>query len=259
MLPPSLPRKILFSGDRSMKKLLIILFLLVSFPAYAAEEEHSININGIGEVEVAVDNVMISAGINTRSKSLTEAKNENQKKYDSLLNVLKKSGLEKSAIKSNFVSINPVYVTCYPTPQNPQPQCDTAKLDYYAVTRSIEIKLEDLTKYDALISGLSESGASNVNTGQYGVANISKYRDQARDMAIDVARGKAEKVAKKLEVKLGKPLHFDSYDGSAESPPIPMMARASAKFAMDSAPATDVQTMGKIKVTVNVNIAYGIE
>ena len=248
-----------------MKIILAILTILLSLPAQAldAKEEHSININGIGEVEVAVDNVRIHVGINTRNKSLLEAKTENQKKYDGLLAVLKKNGLDKAAIKSNFTSINPVFVPCYPTQENPHPKCDATKIDYYDVNRSLEVKLENLEKYDALVSGLAEGGASNVNTGQYGVTNITKYRDQARDLAIDAARGKAEKVAKKLGVALGKPIRFDSYDGSAESPtpPMPMMARAkmaNMEMAMDSA-GTDTATMGKIKIVVNVNIAYGIE
>jgi len=241
-----------------MNKLAFIFVLLLATSAHAADNfEHAININGIGEVEAAVDNVVISAGIDTHDRNLGAAKDENQKKYSNLLSVIEKAGLAKAAIKSNFVSINPVYVQCFPTSQNPQPKCDNSKIDYYDVNRSVEIKLEDLTKYDALIEGLSEGGASNVNTGQYGVKDIGKFRDQARDMAIDAAKAKADKIAAKLNVKLGKPIHFESFDESAETPPRPMMMRAMAAVA--SAPATDVATMGKIKVVVNVNIAYGIE
>lgn len=241
---------------------IIALFLLAYSCAALAEEklEHSINVNGIGQVEAAVDNVMIDVSINTRDKVLKTAKEESEKRYNSLLSVIQEVGLDKSSIKSNFVSVNPVYVPCYPTDQNPHPKCDATKIDYYDLNRNVAIKLDKLEKYDDLISQLSEGGGTHVNTGQYGVTNISKYRDEARDLAIDAAHGKAEKVAKKLNVPLGKPIHFESYDDTPESPR-PMLMRAKVANAMmaESAPVTDTETMGKIKVTVNVSIAYGIE
>lgn len=243
--------------------LMLLLFSASNAQAHE-KEERSINVNGIGEVEVAVDNVMINVGINTRDKNIAAAKKASQEKYDALLKVLEKNGLNKNSIKSNFSSINPVYVPCYPTQENPRPKCDATKIDYYDMNRNLEIKLEDLTKYDALISALSEGGATNVYTGQYGVTNIAKYRDQARELAIDSAKSKADKVAKKLAVTLGKPIRFDSYDGDANTPPMPMMAQRAMKanMAMEmagSGAATDTQTMGKMKVVSNVNIAYGIE
>ncbi len=80
-------------------------------------------------------------------------------------------------------------------------------------------------------------------------------------MAIDEAKAKAEKVASRLGVKLKKPVRFESYDAQAGGGyPRPMMARAAfASPEMSYDKVTDTATLGSQKITVTVNIAYGID
>ena len=244
-----------------MKKIIFALTLLLTLPAHADEfEKRALLTNGTGEVEVAVDNVSLNLNINSRDKDIKKAKAENEKKYQTVLEIItKKHGLSKDSIKSNFVSANPSYVPCYPTPERPALKCDQTKIDFYDVNRSLEVKLEDLTKYDALITDLT-ANATSVYTGQYGVTEMGKHKDEARNLAIDAAKAKAQKIANRLGVKLGKPLRFEAYDDAVNNTPRPQLMKAAmSEAAYDGGAPTDTATMGKIKVTISVNIAYEME
>ncbi len=181
-----------------MKNLFLIAALLIASPASPAiandHDENVIIVNGIGEVEIPVDNVTLSVNISTRDKSLATSKSLNQKKYDQLLaTITDKIGLKKEAIKSNFISINPSYVPCYPTQENPAPKCDRTKVDFYETNRSISLKLEDLSKYDLAIESLANIESVSVNAGQFGVSGISKHHDKAREWQLMKQRQKLKK------------------------------------------------------------------
>lgn len=248
-----------------MKKIIfLIVFFLSSLTNATAEgwgEKSVIIVSGIGEVEVPVDYVNINLSINTRNKVLNVAKAENQKNYNAVLESLSKLGIPKDSIKSNFVSINPSYVPCYPTPENPTPTCDQTKIDYYETNRSIGIKLKDLKKYDQVIEKLSQNGTSSVNTGSFEVSDIAKHRDSARELAIASARSKAEKVAAKLAVLVGKPVRFESAEEDNGYQPYAQMARMSnSSYAVGvGGDATDAGTLGTKKIIVTATIAYEIK
>jgi uncharacterized protein YggE len=233
-----------------MRKIFFAAMLLFASSAWAEPSEHAINISGEG--------VIIDLNINTRDKILAKAKGNDQNKYNAVLQIItKKFNLGKDAIKSSFVYSNPVYVYC----DQRQPSCDTTKIDYYDLNRRIEFKLDDLTKYDAIIDALSQNKLV-VSTGQYDISEKTKLKlnDQARDSAIDSARAKAEKIAKKLGVKLGKPISFQSYNDGRNFQQVPQPVAMTVESTRDASYApTDSRTLGKITVSVTVNIAYQIE
>lgn len=240
-----------------------LLFALIASPALADDQyaKSVIVTNGIAEMEVAPDFVTISASLNSRDKDLTKAKKLNDDNYAKILKDLTgKFGMKKSDIKGNSLSINPVYKNCYDEKGNYK-QCDQTIIDYYDVNRSLNIKLTDLTKYDAVLSGLAESGYASVNSGQFGVTEITPHKDKVRDLAIESAKLKAEKIATKLGVKLKKPVRYEGYEDNVVYPMAQMRGKggASNAYAEAAMPVTDTETLGSIKLNSNVTITYEIE
>lgn len=245
-----------------MKKLALLALFLFVVPAHAEEAlKDAIIVSGTGEVEIPVDYVNIDLSISSRNKDLALAKAENQKNYNSTLASMEKLGISKDSIKANYININPAYKPCYPTNNGQtQPDCSRLEIDYYEVGRQIRIKLKDLTKYEAVIETLITSGASGVSANDFGLNNLGKHRDSARDLAIESAKSKAEKVAAKLGVALGKPIRFESSENQDFQPYAPRMANmAQMAYGGAGAESTDTATLGSKKIVVTATIAYEIK
>ncbi len=247
-----------------MKKIFTFLLLaLIASPAMA-DDMYSKSVlvtQGIAELEVKPDFVSISANLNSRDKDLAKAKKLNDESYAKILKDLTgKFGMKKTDIKGNSLSINPVYKNCYDEKGNYK-KCDQTVIDYYDVNRSLNIKLTDLTKYDAVLEGLAESGYASVNSGQYGVTEITPHKDKVRDMAIEAAKAKAEKIANKLGVKLKKPVRYEGYEDNIVYPMAQMRGKfmGTANAAAEAMPVTDTEILGSIKLNSNVTITYEIE
>lgn len=241
---------------------ILLVFTMASAQSQACEfcnGKRTLSTNAIGEIEADVDNVVISLSINNRDKNLEAAKKDNDDKYERVLRIINnKFLLPKEAIKSNNISINPRYVSCHK-----KKNCDPTMVEFYQVNRSLSFKLKEIKKYDAIISELSQSNI-RVNASQFGIDNIQKYKDEARETALNAVKAKAQKISQTMGVKLLKPMRIQVFDDEITTlhrrPP--QMARIKMAVAMDSSDkmlSTDTETLGKIKVKVNVNVEYEFE
>jgi len=75
----------------------------------------------------------------------------------------------------------------------------------YEVSQIISITLQDLSKYEALMTQLLEAGVNRVDGISFRVAQTRKYRDEARSKAIVAAKEKAVAMATTLGQTVGKP------------------------------------------------------
>ena len=80
------------------------------------------------------------------------------------------------------------------------------------VQRSLGIRLRQVGKFDALISGVVTNGASHVHDVEFRTTELRKHRDVARQMAVRAAKAKADALAAELGVKAGKPVQITEYD-----------------------------------------------
>jgi uncharacterized protein YggE len=65
--------------------------------------------------------------------------------------------------------------------------------------------LGDISKFDDLLTDVIEDGANYVHGIEFRTTDLRKHRDQARSLAINAAREKAEALAKELGRQVGEP------------------------------------------------------
>jgi uncharacterized protein YggE len=82
----------------------------------------------------------------------------------------------------------------------------------YVVQRNIGIKLMQTGNFEKVLTGLLTNGVDCIHGIDLGISQISKYKEQARAMAVQAAKEKAEAAASILGVKVGKPLTVDLND-----------------------------------------------
>ena len=174
---------------------IFLLFCLIPVFAENVSDKSLITVTGDAEVRVIPDEVILTLGIETWNKDLSEAKKENDKIVENLTDFAKKQKIEEKHIQTDHISIEPRY----------DQQWEHKRFIGYFVRKTIAITLRDTSKFEELLSGVLESGANYVHGIQFQTTELRKYRDEARSLAIKAASEKAVALAAELGQKVGRP------------------------------------------------------
>lgn len=162
-----------------------------------------ISVSGSAEIKVAPDEVLISAGVETRDAQLNIATRQNDERMATALKFLKDAGVPEKYVQTDFINVEPDYGA---GEQLIEPR-------FYVARKSIQIKLTTMTNLETVLTGLLNHGVNRIHNVDFRTTQLRKYRDQAREMATRAAREKADALAKELGVKCGKPCSVNANEG----------------------------------------------
>lgn len=161
---------------------------------------------GEGKVEVVPDMAYIDVGISvSRAKTVEAAQQEINTKNNAILAAMEKLGIQKKNIKTSNYSIYPAY----------DYDAGRESLAGYSGNVTITIKTPKVEQVSEVITQATASGANQVQGTRFEVENPAKYREQARAEAIANAKEQAHKLAKDLDIKLGKVVNVVEYSPSS--------------------------------------------
>lgn len=229
-----------------MKKTLLALFIAVSAFASAQVLQNTppqINVAGEGKVTVIPDEAEISVGVTNTGADAATVKKANDAAVDAILKYLKGQKLDPKDYQTDRVSLQRNY------------DYDKKKYSFVA-SQTISIHLRDLSKYDAIMMGVTDAGANTINGVTFKTSMEEQYKSEARIKAVADARKKADDYTKALGQKLGKALMVT--DNTQAYYPV-VRSLAMFKGAADMESAKETLAPGEIAITANVNISYGLE
>jgi uncharacterized protein YggE len=183
-------------GLASIALVVILLVAAWSDEPAPASEAGLITVTGDAEVRVVPDEVILTLGIETWDKDLGVAKGQNDEIVARVLALTSMYGIEPQHVQTDFVSIEPRYRNGY---------YEESDFIGYFVRKSMVITLRDLAKFEDLLTEALEAGANYVQGIQFRTTELREHRDEARALAIQAAREKAEAMAGELEQTLGEP------------------------------------------------------
>lgn len=227
-----------------MKKIILVLALLLcaSF-AYAADNDRTISVTGMGEMEIAPDTGNLSLGFRTMDTDLSKAKAEMTARMDALIEALQQFNISEKDIQAAQLYIYPNYKTS---------EDGTTMLQAYSVSRSITVVFKDMTKTDAILDASIKAGANTFNSLNFSYSKEDELKLEALEKAIQNANNQADFLAQSLGVKRGKVMHiataqsYMTYNDAAV-----MRSEASAGGGAGYTP-------GQVKVNAQINIVYSI-
>jgi uncharacterized protein YggE len=126
----------------------------------------------------------------------------------------------------------------------------------YEASQSLRVKVRNLDNVSAVVSAATVAGANQAGSVDFTVDNPDAMRADARKLAIDQAKKKAQTLADQLGVKLGAVKSFS--EGSTGGAPVPMMMRDQA-MSVGAAPASLPLPAGQQDVIVDVTLTYEID
>jgi uncharacterized protein YggE len=221
---------------------------------YAVQD--MVTVTGKGEAFAVPDIATFSFSITEEGKDVGEANSKSSTKNNAVMKYLKDNGIAEKDIKTEGYNANPKYdysqITCvrYPCPtQSP-------KLVGYEVSQTVSVKVRNADKAGEILSGVGNLGVTNISGLTFTVDDEEALKAEARTLAIEDAKAKAEKLAEDLGVKLGDISSF--YEDM--NPGYPMYAMESKAMNMGgSAAGVPDIAKGENKVTVNVNVSYRLK
>lgn len=220
--------------------------------------------SGHGEVTAVPDIATIYFTIQKDDKTAAAAQAALAATEKQALDLLKSNGVAEKDIKTENASFNPKYEYKQALCPKPAPgimmpnsyNCGNGNQVQvgYTASESITVKIRKIDSTGDIMQALGTTGVSNLSGPNFAIDKEDELKAQARKMAIDDARGKAEALASDLGVHLGKIAAF------TEGGNYPIMYAKDAMMTAGAAPEAAPAELpkGENTITSDVTITYEI-
>jgi uncharacterized protein YggE len=144
----------------------------------------AIHVTGTAVVNVKPDRALIQLGVQSNGRTAREVQARNSTTINQVVKALNKLGIESKDIATDWYTIDPVYE-----------DYEDLHIKGYRIHNIIQITMRDVDKTNDAIVAAFTAGANEVENVEFYTSELRKYRDQAREMAMQAAVEKARSLA----------------------------------------------------------------
>jgi uncharacterized protein YggE len=203
----------------------------------------TVSAQGEGVVCVTPDMAVVSMGVETNKKDMSEAQSENKKLMNEIIAELKNLGIEDKDIQTNNYSVYPDYEW------NNNKQI----LNGYKVTNMVSVKVRRIDDTGKILDAVAAKGGNRVDGIQFTVEDTGKLYEEALKLAVKNAEAKAKVMT--------------GYFGINKLTPVKITERQQGYYPLyDSAPGAMMEAAGRstpvstgqleIRASVDVSFEY---
>ncbi|MDX2674946.1 SIMPL domain-containing protein [Streptomyces sp. NY05-11A] len=203
----------------------------------------TVTVSGEGSASAAPDLAVVGAGVEASAKTSQAALDTQNKAAAALLAAVRAQGVADRDIRTQSVSLNPVY----------DYTGSTARLKGYQAAQSFSVKVRQVARTGAVLQAVTDAAgdAARINSVAFDLSDPAPLRARAREAAHDDAHAKAEQYARLSGRWLGRLVSF-SEDASTSPRPVPPSADTPGISAVPVAP-------GEIRATATVTAVYELD
>jgi hypothetical protein len=239
-----------------MKKKLSLIIVGVAFVSLLAacaplskspsgDNVRSMTVNGTGRVTIVPDIATVNIGVRTEADNVTEALDGNTAQANAIADSLKALGVEEKDIQTSNFNV-------YPSDRY-NPMTGEIEGQYFVVENSVSVTVRDLASLGEVLSKVVEAGANNIYGINFNVEDREAAVAEARKLAIEDAKAKAEIIAIDAGVELGDLINISVYEGSV---PYTYFDAKGGGFAE----AAEVPiSAGTLSITMDCSLTYAIK
>ena len=225
-----------------------IVFAALMFTlSNAVSAETRLEARGAGFVDVAPDQVKFSASVTEVNRSAVDAQTHVNSTMSRLENAIAKFNLNEDSIDSSALSVNPEY----------RWDADSRKQVFvgYRVNRNLKFTANDVSEIGAILTSLTESGATQVNAPQLTYSRPEDAQQQALRSAVANGLKTVRTMASAAKLSIQA---IDSISEAKEHfvEPFNNLMRAEASSAVDTAPTVSIGTLrysADVKIIATAN------
>jgi uncharacterized protein len=206
--------------------------------------QRTITVTGNGKVTLTPDIAYISIGVHTESESAKDAVAANNTQAQAVIAAIKGFGVADKDIQTTNFSI---------LPQQQYDNNGKRTGILYMVDNTVYVTIRDLSKLGNLLDATVSSGANNINSIQFDVADKTEALSQARLAAVADARKQADELTKATNSGLGEVQTISYYDNA-----FPVILEYAKADMMTAGASVPVQA-GSMQISTTVNIVYALK
>lgn len=210
------------------------------------ESNPGISVSGTGSVFGEPDVAILTLGVEAQADSVGEARAMAAEAMDAMLTVLKDGGVEDSDIQTSRFSVEPRYNF----------RDGEQELIGFFVNNLVTVKIRDIDETGTLIDDVVEAGGdlTRVQNLRFTIDDPEELQQEARRLAMENAKSKAETLAEAAGVDLGAPRSI-SESGGARA----LTFRADVFAADEATGASTSIEAGELEVQIQVQVVYGLD
>jgi len=202
----------------------------------------TVTVVGDGRVTVQPDLAQVTFGVEANGETLAAAQADAATRMQAVIDRLLELGVPRDDIRTSRVSANPVY-----------DQRDNTVIRGYRASNAVQVKLRDLSQVGQIVDAITAAGANRVEGLSFSVEKIEEPKNQARALAMQNARVKADQLASLAGMRVIGVKAIQESD--AASAPVPYVAPAAART---EAAATPVEP-GTQEIRTQVTVTFLME
>jgi hypothetical protein len=236
--------------------------------------QQGIWVSGEGTVTVSPDIAILNLGISAQASTVADAQSQAVAAMNKVMSALTANGVDPKDIQTQYFSIqqvtNPIPPIPTPTPYSPPETSNGSAngtstvmpikppiqpITAYEVTNMVTVKIRAIDNAGAIIDAAVAAGGDllTIDGVTFSVDQPDQYYAQARQLAMNDAKAKANQLAELAGVTLGNA----TYISESSSNPIVYPEALSAQGVTPSA-ITPINP-GQTDITVDVQVGYAIQ
>ncbi len=204
----------------------------------------TVNVSGHGQVPVEPDTGLITVGVEVRDPDLDVALANSNETVENIIAAVTALGVAENDIQTSNFSIWPEYDW----------ESEDRNLIGYTVNNTLNIKVREIDNTADVVAASVDAGANVVQGITFTVDDTSAAVSEARELAVQNAREKAEELASLANASLGQVVTISEYSFT----PAPASRTVDQDFAESEAGAPPL-VAGELIVTVNVEVSWELE
>ncbi|HEV7680946.1 MAG TPA: SIMPL domain-containing protein [Pyrinomonadaceae bacterium] len=211
-----------------------------------------ITVTGQAEIMVVPDEVAFSLSVVTMERELPPAQAKNDQIVKALLALARRYQVPDSKVQTGYISVTQRFTDEDATKKPPV-------FLGHTVTKNVGIILQDVSKAEALLADIVNSGVSAIQDVSFRTSRLRQYKDQARAMAIKAAQEKAIALTKEIGQSIGKA--YTITEAAPSSYNYSLGRNSNFSYDSGSAPATEGSTLalGQISITAQVTVSFELK
>lgn len=214
---------------------------------------NTISVNGDGKVFTKPDMVTLTISFQETASTSQEALSKLNTKIDSAIKILQDNKIDDSDITTSNLNIYTEY----------DYSGSSRRVVGQKASESLEIKVKKIddkaSKATKIIDQLSNIDNLQINNISFDIEDKTEFFSQARELAFNKAKQKAEELAKLSKVKLTKPISIsDNTSDFSTTPVYSNVSQLKALSVEDASGGGQIST-GQMDISANISILWGIE
>ncbi|MDR2416104.1 MAG: SIMPL domain-containing protein [Candidatus Peribacteria bacterium] len=238
---------------RIIGMLVVCAVIVYTFKVAPTEESNGISVIGQGIVKVQPDTLTLNFSVQEKAETTKEAQKKIDDTSTAFIALVNQLGVEKKNIQTTNYSVYPNYYRDSVTSKQ--------VTDGYNANQTITITLRGsgfVALGGQVLSAAPTVGNITINGSSFSVTDKAPGEKEARALALQHAKAKAQQLADVEGIQLGKAVQISETTSAVGYYPVYANAKVESALGNDARSVAGLE-MGENEVIVNVNVRYKIK